>query len=96
MDDMEASVMMRRVIPLMRVRCHEARRWTRTVVLATHLVLLAPTAVQARGTLKRSTPAAGAHLGTMPRELRLLFTEAPALAFTRVKLHGNGCCRSRR
>lgn len=67
---------------------HKPRHWTTAVVLSTLLVMLAPTAARAHGTLKSSTPAAGAHLGTMPRELRLLFTEAPALAFSRVELRG--------
>lgn len=65
---------------------HRSRHCTIVAVLATLLAILAPEAAQAHGTLKSSTPAAGAHLGTFPSELRLLFTEAPALAFSRVEL----------
>lgn len=59
--------------------------------LALGLVLLLalvglPTPAFAHGGLKSSQPASGAHLAAVPRELRLTFTEAPALAFTRVDL----------
>jgi putative copper export protein/methionine-rich copper-binding protein CopC len=56
-------------------------------MLAGALALLSlPAPALAHGHLKRSEPAAGAHLGAVPRELRLTFTEAPELAFTRVEL----------
>ena len=48
--------------------------------------VLAPRPALAHGTLKRSVPAAGAHLGEVPREIRLEFNEAPELAFTSVRL----------
>lgn len=40
--------------------------------------------------LKSSVPSAGAHLGVVPRELRLTFTEAPELGFSTVSLVGPG------
>ncbi|MDP1857992.1 MAG: CopD family protein [Gemmatimonadaceae bacterium] len=40
--------------------------------------------------LKSSAPTAGAHLGVVPRELRLLFTESPELTFSTVFLLGPG------
>ena len=49
-----------------------------TVLLAA-LVVLAPRLALAHGKLKRSAPGAGAHLGEVPREIRLDFNEAPEL-----------------
>lgn len=58
---------------------------------ATLVVLFAvPRSAHAHGNLKSSQPAADARLMTAPRELRLNFTEAPELAFTRVTLVGPG------
>jgi methionine-rich copper-binding protein CopC len=42
----------------------------------------------AHGALRRSTPAEGAHLQAVPRELRMTFTEAVELPFARVTLTG--------
>ena len=50
--------------------------------------LLAPSTASAHGNLKRSEPAAGAVIAQLPPLLRLDFTEAPELAFTRVTLIG--------
>ena len=49
---------------------------------------LTPRAAFAHGNLKSSEPAAGASIAQPPRFLRLDFTEAPELAFTRVALIG--------
>ena len=52
------------------------------------VVALMPRAAFAHGSLKRSEPTAGASIAQPPRLLRLEFTEAPELAFTRVTLIG--------
>ena len=52
------------------------------------LILSLSGVAYAHGNLKSSVPAKGAHLATAPRELRLNFTEAPELAFSRVALIG--------
>lgn len=54
------------------------------------LAALVPAAAYAHGKLKSSYPAAGAHLGVAPRQLRLDFTESPELTFTIVSLLGPG------
>jgi copper transport protein len=51
-------------------------------------VLSAPAPVLAHGGLKSSVPASGVTLSAAPTELRLVFTEAVELAFTRVELRG--------
>ncbi len=56
--------------------------------VASLLSLFRPTAALAHGNLKSSQPSAGAHLAVAPRELRLDFTEAPTLTFTRIELLG--------
>ena len=61
------------------------RRW-RLLLAAAFLSL--PSTATAHGHLKRSIPAAGAHLGEVPRELRLEFSEAPDLTFSTVRLIG--------
>ncbi len=52
------------------------------------ILFLASTPAQllAHGRLKSSTPAAGAHLGQAPTQLRLDFSESPDLTFTSVRL----------
>ena len=60
----------------------------RALVVMLTLVALMPAIAIAHGALKRSSPASGAHLSEAPRELRLTFTEAPELAFTRIRLLG--------
>jgi copper transport protein len=50
--------------------------------------IIAPRTAFAHGNLKRSEPAAGATIALPPRVLRLEFTEAPELAFTRFTLIG--------
>ncbi|MBV9880906.1 MAG: copper resistance protein CopC/CopD [Gemmatirosa sp.] len=63
------------------------RRAARALLaLCALLALLAPAVADAHGHLKSAAPAPGARLAAVPRELRLTFTEAPALAFTRVEL----------
>lgn len=52
------------------------------------LLIAAPRPASAHGSLKSSQPAADARLKAAPLELRLNFTEAPELAFTRVTLVG--------
>ncbi|MEO7822388.1 MAG: copper resistance protein CopC [Gemmatimonadaceae bacterium] len=53
-------------------------------------LLSAPSLAFAHGGLKSSVPAKGATLNTAPTEIRLVFTEAAELAFTRVELRGPG------
>ena len=55
-------------------------------VCAVLLITTVPAPLRAHGKLKSSTPAAGAHLGQVPRQLRLEFTEPVELAFTVVRL----------
>ncbi len=63
--------------------------WRLCAILVLSL-LAAPQIASAHGRLKSSSPSAGAHLGTAPRELRLEFSEVPDLAFSRVKLLAPG------
>ncbi len=60
----------------------------RAVVLTALLAVVTPARAVAHGSLKSSSPAAGARLSTAPQELRLNFTEAAELAFTSVALFG--------
>ena len=61
------------------------------VGLVVALVLAgAPESALAHGRLKASSPGAGAHLGMVPRQLRLDFSEVPDLTFSRVSLVGPG------
>lgn len=53
-------------------------------------MLVTPGVAFAHGRLKSSSPGAGAHLGTAPRELRFEFSEVPDLTFSKVKLLGPG------
>ncbi len=57
-------------------------------VLLAGVLLAMPGVAFAHGHLKSSSPAAGAHLGTTPREVRLEFSEVPDLTFSSVKLIG--------
>ncbi|GAC1654444.1 MAG: hypothetical protein NVS4B3_18440 [Gemmatimonadaceae bacterium] len=50
------------------------------------LLVGTPGVAFAHGRLKSSSPAAGAHLGTAPRELRFEFSEVPELTFSSVSL----------
>ena len=49
-----------------------------------------PAVAHAHGRLKSSLPAAGEHLGTVPRLLRLDFSEVPELQFSTLRLVGPG------
>lgn len=67
--------------------------WRWCVVAAILLVPLStvsPAGVLPHAELKSSVPSAGAHLGIVPRELRLTFTVAPELGFSTVTLVGPG------
>ena len=57
-------------------------------VVALLLLLVAPGVALAHGRLKSASPGAGAHLGIIPRELRLEFSEVPDLSFSKVELFG--------
>lgn len=59
-------------------------------MLVAPLSKVAPASVVPHAELKSSLPSAGAHLGIVPRELRLTFTEAPELGFSTVSLAGPG------
>ena len=50
--------------------------------------LLMPVVALAHGALRSSTPASGVRLTTAPREIKLVFTEKPEIAVTRVQLFG--------
>lgn len=67
-------------------RMYSRRRTLLYALLALLLFSVAPTTARAHGSLKSATPAADATLTVVPRELRLQFTEAPALAFSRLEL----------
>ena len=60
------------------------------LVIAVVLSTLLPSTAVAHGALKSSVPAKGARLSAAPRELRLVFTESPELAFTTIQLMGPG------
>lgn len=67
-----------------------ARQLLLGAILAVAATLLIVGQLWAHGALKSSTPAAGAHLDRVPREIRLTFTELPERAFTRIALEFNG------
>lgn len=58
------------------------------LIAAISLVLAVPSAASAHGLLRSSSPAADTVLAAPPGEIRLTFTEAPELTFTRVRLIG--------
>jgi copper transport protein len=58
------------------------------LIVALALVAAAPRVALAHARLKRSSPANGAHLGAVPPELRLDFTESPELAVSTLRLTG--------
>ena len=60
------------------------------VTLAVTVTVTVPAVAYAHGRLKSSNPAAGAHLGTAPRVLRLDFSEVPELRFSTLSLVGPG------
>ena len=70
------------------VRMPRALRALRTLAIAVGMVLIIPIAALAHARLKLTSPAAGAHLSAMPAELRLDFSETPALAFSTLRLVG--------
>lgn len=57
-----------------------------TVALLVALLALVPAPALAHGGLRRSIPAKDAHLTTVPRELRLIFSEPSELSFSAVEL----------
>ena len=56
--------------------------------IAVVALVAAPSAAGAHGLLRSSSPAADSVLAAPPSEIRLTFTEAPELTFTRVRLMG--------
>ena len=60
------------------------RRWTGALAIA--VLLTTPVDAYAHTRLKNSSPAAGAHLNVVPRQIRLDFSEVPELTFTTVQL----------
>lgn len=67
------------------LRCLRRRWRLRHLVLAA-LLLALPATAHAHGRLKSSNPASGARLSQVPRQLRLDFTEDPALTFSSIRL----------
>ncbi|HEY0154142.1 MAG TPA: CopD family protein [Longimicrobium sp.] len=63
------------------------RRWLFRAALLL-LALAVPELALAHGALRRAQPASGAHLGTVPREIRLTFNENVELAVARIQLIG--------
>ena len=61
-------------------------RWG--IAIALVLLLMSPGIAQAHARLKSSAPASSSHLGVVPRELRLDFSESPELGFTSVRITG--------
>ncbi len=64
-------------------------RFSRLALLA----LLVATPVEralAHGSLKSSVPAANERVSVLPRQVRLMFTEAPTLSLSRIELRGPG------
>ena len=56
------------------------------LIAAIALTMSTPGSASAHGRLKSSTPAAGAHLASVPAQVRLDFSEAPELTFTMIQL----------
>ena len=71
-------------------RIHRARGQVTVALLVLATWLGMPGIAQAHGALKRSTPKAGASLDTIPRELRLEFSEQLELRLTKLVLAGSG------
>jgi copper transport protein len=67
---------------------HRTMRSNRRLVLVTLSLLLTPAVLYAHARLLRSTPAAGAHLSSSPRDIRLVFSEVPMAAVSRIVLIG--------
>ena len=57
-----------------------------TLIAVIALTMSTPGSASAHGRLKSSTPAAGAHLASVPAQLRLDFSESPELTFTTIRL----------
>ncbi|MCY7380815.1 MAG: copper resistance protein CopC [Gemmatimonadaceae bacterium] len=57
-----------------------------TLIAAIALTMTTPGSASAHGRLKSSIPAAGAHLASVPAQVRLDFSEAPELTFTMIRL----------
>lgn len=68
------------------VRGAGAVRRLSSIAVALSLFLVLPGTAFAHASLKSAAPAAGAQLVTIPRELRLVFSEAPALVFSTLEL----------
>ena len=83
----ERHLVQRGVISLLRPVCRAQRRMA-IVLLLGALCLAMPGTAQAHGALRRSTPKAGAMLDTIPRELRLEFSEQLELRLTKLVLTG--------
>src|SRR5687767_13792821 len=64
------------------------RLWILVSSAATALLLAVPGVAGAHGLLRSSSPAADTTLFVSPSEIRLVFTEAPERAFTRVRVMG--------
>lgn len=62
--------------------------WLRPLLVLLAAVALTPSAAVAHGKLASAAPAKDARLRAVPTELRLSFTEATELAFTRIELFG--------
>ncbi len=57
-----------------------------TLIAAIALTMSTPGSASAHGRLKSSIPASGAHLASVPAQVRLDFSEAPELTFTMIRL----------
>ena len=64
------------------------RARTGACALVAAWILLWPNVATGHTRLERSVPESGAHLAEVPRELRLTFSDAPELTFTRLRLLG--------
>src|SRR5690242_19427257 len=63
-----------------------ARFAPRRLALLLAALLLLPVVARAHGALRSAVPRSGARLATLPRDLRLTFTEAVELAVARLTL----------
>lgn len=77
------------VVPRRDASAHRRHLRALLGILGAAALLLWPTAATGHTRLERSAPSRGDHLAAVPRELRLTFSEAPELAFTRVQLLGS-------
>jgi putative copper export protein/methionine-rich copper-binding protein CopC len=69
-------------------RLNSVPRWLLRLLTSVLMTVFVSTPAHAHAVLKSSLPAAGAHVGIAPRQLRLEFSESLELTFTTIVLRG--------